>query len=423
MTTQDAHNYITEKNKLGSVPGLDNILELLERLGRPQDRCEVLHIAGTNGKGSIFSYVENVLIRAGYRVGRYISPTIFTYLERFQINKTYMPEDRLAEYVSVVSKKVDEMETAGLNSPTAFEIETAIALLYFADSDCDFVLIECGMGGRLDATNVFSNPLITAIAPIGYDHMQYLGDSIEDIAREKAGIIKPGACCISSAQTEAAECVIKERCRELGTEYITFSHSDIEIKRMDISGSEFWAFGNSYRISLLGEHQIENAVTALLILRQLQKKYELSEDCIKNGLLYTAWPGRLTKISEEPYIFVDGAHNVPAWLALRKSINKYFTNRRIIFIIGVLRDKEYEKMIDIFQAVMSHVIAITPDSPRALEADVLVRLLRERGISSDASDNADEALALAKERAKTDDVILVCGSLSFIGDYLSYGKN
>lgn len=420
MDYKSAINYIEVKNKLGSVPGLDNVKELLRRLGNPQDKCKCLHIAGTNGKGSVFSFVQEILIEAGYSVGRYVSPTIFCYLERFQINKVNMSEDDFARMLTIVAEQVDSMTADGLNSPTSFEIETAIAFLYFERMQVDYVLIECGMGGELDATNVIECPVVTAFASIGMDHMQILGDTLEKIAMQKAGIIKPGSICVSAPQDKEAEAVIADRCKMLGNELIFVDEDGINIQSMDIDRTVFNYKGNSYEITLLGDHQVINAATAIEVSRCI---VGISEENIRQGLAKTVWSGRLTKMSDSPLMFVDGAHNEPAWTMLRKAVNKYFTNRRIIYIIGVLGDKEYTRLVDIFADTMSYVVAITPDSPRALDKDVLAGLLRDRGIARvETADTSDEAMKLAFMSADTSDVILVCGSLSFISDYLDYDR-
>lgn len=425
MNFYTAMEYIEDKNKLGVVPGLDNIIELLTRLGSPQNKVKCLHIAGTNGKGSIFSFVENVLIDAGYKVGRYISPTIFEYLERFQINKNIMHEDTFAAYIDKVSKVIRKMEAEGLPSPTAFEIETAVAFLYFADELCDFCLIECGMGGTLDATNVIDNPLVCAFASISMDHMQFLGNSLSEIATNKAGIIRDNAICISAPQKDESSKVLKAVAAAHQCNYYMTSMNDVSDINYHISGTSFSYRGESYEISLLGIHQISNAITAIEIINAIAKLScgdRISLNNIQNGLANTVWPGRMTKISENPYIFVDGAHNEDAWLCLRQNINKYFTNRRIIYIIGVLKDKEYSKMVDILCDSMEYAIAITPNSPRGLDKNVLAGLILDKNIRCSLADNCDEAMHLALDYATKDDVILVCGSLSFLKEYLTWSQ-
>ncbi|MBQ9609237.1 MAG: bifunctional folylpolyglutamate synthase/dihydrofolate synthase [Lachnospiraceae bacterium] len=414
MDINAAMEYIDRKNKLGIVPGLDNVRELLRRLDNPQDKCKALHISGTNGKGSIFAFVESALIEAGFTVGRYISPTIFEYLERFQINKKNMDEDTFCRLLEQVADVIEKMEKDGYPSPTAFEIETAIAFLYFAEKKCDYTLIECGMGGTLDATNVIKNKLISVIAQISIDHTAFLGDTIEQIAVHKAGIIKEDSVCVSAPQMEEAVRVLKTVCAEKNSEFVMVDETDFHIEKDETDGIFFSYKGEEYDIGLIGAHQIINASTAIEVLKILNIDYEF----IKEGLHKTEWKGRLTKVNDRPLMYVDGAHNEAAWIYLKNNINKYFTNKKIIYIIGVLKDKEYEKMIDILCDNMSYAITITPDTPRALDNYKLAELISNKGIKAETADTYEDAVRMAFDAAGDEDVIMVCGSLSFISDYL-----
>lgn len=419
-----AKEYIDEKNKLGIVPGLDNVRELLSRLGNPQNNVRCLHIAGTNGKGSIFSFVEGILIEAGYRVGRYVSPTIFDYLERFQVDRSIMDEDTFASLVAAVKPHVDEMTERG-NSPTAFEIETAIAFLYFDMCDCDIMLIECGMGGREDATNVFEAPLACVMASISLDHMQFLGATISEITRAKAGIIKEKGICVSYPQGQEARTELERCCEERSATLRIPKTDELLIKGMDVNGADFSYKNIDYHIRLLGVHQVYNAVTAIEVIDYINSTqvFDISTAAVKKGLDITGWQGRMTKVCDSPLVFVDGAHNEDAWLMLKKTVNKYFTNKRIIYIMGVLKDKEYVKMIDILCPTMKYVIAVTPENERGLDKDILRELAAEREIPAVTADNADEAMHKALGISTSDDVIIVCGSLSFIAPYLNFFDN
>ena len=410
------------------MPGLTQVKELLRRLGNPQNMCRTLHIAGTNGKGSVFAFVQESLLVAGYHVGRYISPTILTYLERYQLDRHYMSENEFAALLTEVATVIEAMETDGFASPTAFEIETAVAFLYFARNHVDYVLLECGMGGREDATNVLEKPEICVFAPISMDHMQFLGDTLTKIAAEKAGIIKPGTIVISAPQAPEVSQVLRQTCKEQQASYIEVKPSDWEVVQMSLDGTDMVERGTRqdaddpdafetkkpYHIPLLGEHQIINAQTAITILRTLY----IEETAIHEGIAQTVWPGRMTKVAEHPYIYVDGAHNVAAWEYLRTSVEKYFTNRRVIYIIGVLKDKEYGKMVDILAPTMAAAVVITPDSPRGLPKEILAALLQEKNVPVQLADTSTDALQKAGKQAEDEDVILVCGSLSFLAEYL-----
>ncbi|MBR3599203.1 MAG: bifunctional folylpolyglutamate synthase/dihydrofolate synthase, partial [Lachnospiraceae bacterium] len=250
MDYPSAISYIEEKNKLGITPGLDNIKELLNRLGNPQDSCKCLHIGGTNGKGSIFAFLQDILMEAGMKVGRYVSPTIMTYLERFQINKINMPEERFASYIHKVEESVSAMMEEGFSSPSAFEIETAVAFMYFKDEDVDVALIECGMGGKLDATNVMTRPLASVFASISMDHMTFLGDTLEEIAENKSHIIKEDSVCVAHPQSDRVSEVLKNRCEQVGASYIEVDEKDIETVSEDVMGSVFIYKNKEYSISL-----------------------------------------------------------------------------------------------------------------------------------------------------------------------------
>ena len=422
MNYNDAQEYINEKNKLGSVPGLDNEIELLKRLDNPQNRCKCLHIAGTNGKGSIFAFVENILLKMGYKTGRYVSPTISHYLERFQINQQFMSEDRFALYIEEISQIIKEMESEGLKSPTAFEIETAVAYKYFADENVDFALIECGMGGRLDATNVIDKPLATVFASISLDHMQFLGDTVEMIAEEKAGIIKKDCICVSYPQLPEVSDVLRNKCRKVNTQFFEVDMRDVCEENIDLTGTRFIWKKEEYHIKLLGVHQIYNASTALLLIEKLYEKGYLNLHydrlCVNRGLEETVWNGRMTVVSQKPLVICDGAHNEQAWKMLALSLNKYFTNKHIIFIMGVLGDKEYEKMIEILLPYMYAVIAITPDNPRALAKEIIADKIRCRGVDCMTAQKYEQALEMAYGMVNDNSMIMICGSLSFLNEYL-----
>lgn len=430
MNYLEAQNYIEEKNRLGIVPGLTQVKELLRRLGNPQDACRTLHIAGTNGKGSIFAFVQESLLVAGYHVGRYISPTILTYLERYQIDRRYMSETEFAAMITEIAPVIESMVADGFASPTAFEIETAVAFLYFARNHVDYVLLECGMGGREDATNVLVKPEVCVFAQISMDHMQFLGDTLTKIATEKAGIIKTHTTVISAPQVPEVSKVLRKTCVAQHASYIEVNPSDWEVEQMSLDGTEMMDKRTElqetnlvsdtgerrvpYHIPLLGDHQIVNAQTAITVLRTLY----IEETAIRKGIAQTAWLGRMTKVAEHPYIYVDGAHNVAAWEYLCTSVEKYFTNRRVIYIIGVLKDKEYEKMVEILAPTMAAAVVITPDTPRGLQKEILAPLLQAKGVPVQLADTSAEALQKAREQAKKDDVILVSGSLSFLAEYL-----
>lgn len=420
MDLPSAKQYIEDKNRLGITPGLDNIKELLARLGNPQNEINCLHIGGTNGKGSIFAFLQDVLIKTGMKVGRYISPTVLTYLERFQINKENMSEDKFPEYVQLVKEQVLTMEAEGLASPSAFEIETAIAFMYFRDKQVDVALIECGMGGALDATNVLESPKASVLASISLDHMSFLGDTVEEIAANKAQIIKQNSICISYPQEEKVSRVLEARCKQVNATYVEVDEESVNVISEGIDGSTFTYKNGEYTIGLPGTFQVLNACTAIEIA---QVVFGLEYETIKEAITATCWVGRFMKVNDKPLTIIDGAHNEKAWCELNTTINKYFTNRQIIYIIGVLKDKEYDKLVDILRDTMSYAIAITPDTTRGLDKDILADLLLVNGVPATTACTAEEAIAKAYAEAEEDDVVMICGSLSFLADYINHDYN
>ena len=437
MTYNEVLNYIKEKEKIGSVFGLDSIKELLRRLGNPEQGIPAIHIAGTNGKGSILAYVEEALIGAGLKVGRYISPTIFDYRERFRLNKSWASEEDTADAVTEVSLKVEEMIADGLNSPTAFEIETAVTFLLFKKWDVDVMLIECGMGGLLDATNVIESDVINVLAAISLDHMQVLGDTVQEITMQKLGIVRQGALLVSYPQTEEVNEVIDFYVEDNSVRLIASDAGKLEIISEDIKGSEFRYKGKDYRISMGGDYQIRNAITAIDVLETYFKEFgkksngtdildtdtDISEMVyahIRKGLELTRWEGRFTVFEKNPTIIVDGAHNYDAWIKLRESLNSLFPEKKFVYIIGVLADKEYKKMVDILGLTAEKVYCVESDSPRALKADELAEEFKQGGTSAESylRDYEGAIKNAMGEAIKMDTIVVICGTLSITGEMI-----
>jgi dihydrofolate synthase/folylpolyglutamate synthase len=423
MNYSEALTYIKEKEKKGSVYGLEVIRELLSRLGNPEKGIPAVHIAGTNGKGSIMSYVETSLVEAGLNVGRYISPTIYDYRERWSHNMNWASEDDVAEVLTIVRKQVDDMEGNGAGSPTAFEIETAAAFLLFKKWNCDIMLIECGMGGRMDATNVIEENVINVLASISMDHMQVLGNSIENITREKLGIVRNGSVLISYPQICTAKNVIKKYADEEDVCLKEFDASLINIIDEGIDGSSFEYDHMIFKIPLAGRYQIYNAVTAYEVLKSIRDNFldkesifKLSAEVVRKAFAGTIWDGRFQIVKRNPLVIVDGAHNEDAWKKLADSLALYFKEKKQIFIIGVLADKEYLKMIDILKPQISRAYTIQSDSPRALSAGELAIEMQKKDIEAVALEKISDILDVVTESEET---YVICGSLSMSGEVIS----
>ena len=449
MNYSEAREYLKNVNKLGSILGLNTIKELLKRLGNPQNELKVVHIAGTNGKGSIMTFVQNILMESGYKVGRYCSPAVFNEREIIRINDEYISEEQSADLLTRIKEKCDSMYSEGLPHPTSFEIETAEALMFFKEQNCDIALIECGMGGETDATNVFEKVLCSVIATISLDHTQFLGSTIEEITKVKSGIIKENCPVVMSKQTGEAESVIKKVCKQNNSKLIIPTEQDFENVEIDglTTKVTYKASNNKeYILNLqaLGTYQIKNAKTAVEVAIVLDKALtEKTNMCdasdknnstgmknninnsgntieknIKKGIEKTVWPGRMEVISKEPLIIIDGAHNPGAVLELRKTLDLYFTNKRITFIMGVLSDKDFSKEAEIIADRAERIITITPNNSRGLDghklAETLVKYNHNVQVADSLKQAAEESIDTIKENRA--DMILAFGSLSYLGE-------
>lgn len=418
MRYQEALNYIDSIKQYGIVPGLDTIRELCHRLGDPQEGLRFIHIAGTNGKGSVLAYVSTVLRCAGYKVGRYISPTIRDYRERFQINDRMITQKDLCGLMEELRPVCDGMVADGFAHPTPFEVETALGFMYFVRKQCDLVVLETGMGGRLDATNVIQGTLVAVLTSISMDHMQYLGKSLREIAGEKAGIIKPNCRVVTAWQQPEADQVIREQADRLHCPLVLADASAAKRVRYGLERQRFDYDGmRDLEIHLAGRCQIGNAVLAIEVCRALAEcGYDISEKALRQGLGETCWPGRFSILEKKPLFVVDGAHNEDAARELAQSIEQYFANKRIIFIMGVLKDKEYEKIIGLTARYADQILTVTPPgNPRAMGSYELAQEVAKVHPQVTAVDSLEEAVEISHLLAGREDVILAFGSLSYLG--------
>lgn len=447
MTFENARKYIANVSKTGSVLGLESIQNLMNELENVQGKLAIIHIAGTNGKGSTGAFLESALIMAGKRVGRYTSPAVFEELEVWRINKRNITKEEYASYVEKVKAACDRMVAKGMAHPTVFEVETALAFLYFYEKQCDYVLLEVGMGGATDATNLIKKPVCSVITSISMDHMQFLGSTLEEIAVIKAGIIKERCPVVTIRQKEEVLQVIREVAEAKGAKLFiadasecerieTLSTDIAEGKRIEPTNtdvnecchisqmiygleSDNLSVGISYNcpelgritLSMTGDYQLENSYLAVTVLKEV---LGIPEEFIKKGLREAGWPGRFETISEEPRFIIDGAHNEDAAEKLSRTLQKYFTNREITYIIGVLADKEYEKMLKIMLPLAQRVFTITPPNARALDSKSLAREAEKYHNHVTACDDIALAVNKAMECTGEDGIILAFGSLSYL---------
>lgn len=424
MNYKEAMQYVESLQRYGSVYGLDNMRLLCGYLGNPQDKLKFVHIAGTNGKGSVLAYVSTVLQTAGYKVGRYISPAVLDYRERFQVSGRMIPKAALCRYLEQVKDAAEQMAEKENAHPTIFEIETAVSFLYFLDKKCDIVILETGLGGRLDATNVIQTPVCVVFTSVSKDHMALLGDSLGEIAEQKAGIIKKRCPVVSCRQTPEVMQVLEREAAGYGCS-LTAADAETagEIKYGIKKQSFSYKTHKKLEITIAGKCQIDNAVLSVEVIDELnQAGFPVSEEQLKKGLLQTKWQGRFSVIGKKPLFIADGAHNEDAALRLAQSIRFYFTNKRIIYIIGMLGDKEYDKVLRLTSPLAEHMITVTPPhNARAMSAYELAQAAGAYHNCVTAADSLQEAVELSYLLAGQDKntIIIAFGSLSYLGELMS----
>ncbi len=423
MRYEEALSLIHERSRFGNKLTLTRIRELLHLLGDPQEDLAVVHIGGTNGKGSVSKFVYGALLAQGYRVGLYTSPYVSDFRERIECCGEWIGRDELADIADAVFGAVSVMESTGSDAPTEFEVITAMAFLYYKKKNCDFVVVEVGLGGRGDATNVLSSPLASVITSISLDHTDYLGDTLEEIAAEKAGIIKPGRPVICRVADEAARAVIRGKALACGSAFYDAEQetSPARVQESTLEGSLFSlsVLGQLYenmRIKLAGIFQIENAATALCTLEVLRRDcgVELEEQAIRKGLAEAVHAGRMETLCRDPLILIDGAHNADGMEAFCRSIRPLIRGRKTLLTLGILRDKEIERMLQSALELGVDLALSEPDNPRKAAAQDLYAVLRSLGGDAVLPGDARQALTYAMERREIYDCLLFAGSLYFI---------
>ena len=413
MNVQEALAYISGVEFFGSKPGLERIGELLEKLGNPQKGMKFIHIAGTNGKGSCAAMTASVLKAAGYKTGLYTSPYLYRFNERMQIGGKQIDDEVLAELVTRVKPAAEAMD----DHPTEFELMTAVALLWYAQEKCDVVVLEVGLGGRFDATNIIDAPACAVIMNIGLDHTAVLGDTVEQIAFEKAGIIKKGCPVVLFQQSESVTEVVRQRCEEEGSPLRIPDFSQIRSEFDSLYGQSFTYKGEAYALPLLGRHQLKNAATVLEVVEVLRERgWKLEQTDVEHGLYAVSWPGRFELLSDEPLFVVDGGHNPQCAQTVAENLLHYFPDKRRILLLGILKDKDYGGLTDILDPVTDEYICITPGSVRALPAAELADHLKRYNKSVAVCDSIRDGVSLALDRSDEDSVVCAVGSLYSVGE-------
>ncbi len=406
MIYKEALNYIMNISRLGSEYGLDRMQLICDSFGNPEDSLKFIHVAGTNGKGSVTAYLTSILRCNGYKVGTYNSPYIYNYRERFLINGEMASEEKIAKYLTLVKEKIDSIQKKNPKYYlTAFEIETIVAFLLFKDEKCDIVVLEVGLGGRLDATNIIKNKEVAVITPIGLDHCALLGNTLGEIAGEKAAIIKDIA--VTSLQSNEVMHVIEKHCVKLHLAPVA-----VVVSRDIDAGQVIAINGEIYTTHLLGEYQQENLAIAIGTIDVLKEKgWKIDEECTKKGVEETKWAVRFdVKKVNNKYVILDGSHNPHGAKSLASTLKTYFPNDQIHFVIGMLRDKDMKGILETLLPLSSKTTFIQSDSPRAASTEELVNLAKDLGYKSSEIKDINEAIE--QEINSNVKVVVICGSLT-----------
>ena len=414
MNAQEAIEYIHSFFWKGSIPGLSRTQELLRRLGNPEKKLKFVHIAGTNGKGSTAAMTASILRKAGYKTGLYTSPYIYRFNERIQVNGQQIPDEDVAKVTEYVKQFAETME----EKPTEFELVTAIGFEYFARQNCDIVVLEVGMGGALDSTNVIDTPEVAVITNIGLDHTDYLGDTVEKIAETKSGIFKENGHAVVYRGTAGVEEVFERVCAERNVSLKKADFDSLVLRSHSLEGQVFDCGGRKELfLPLLGDHQLHNASVVLSIADTLKEiGWKITEENIRDGIRDVSWPGRFDIVGRNPLFIIDGGHNPQCIDALVVNIRDYLKDRKIIALTGVLADKDYGEMYRPMMPYIQEFVCITPPNPRKLEASELAQHLRRVGATATPCETIPQGVQLAIEKAGEDGVVLCFGSLYTIGD-------
>lgn len=418
MNLKETMDYIQELGKYGVRPGLENMENLMEKLGNPHNELSFVHIAGTNGKGSVAAFISEILRQNGYCTGRYISPAVFEYREEIQVGKRPISKKELCRKMTVMREICQELVEEGKPHPTAFEVKTAMALWHFREQGCQIVVLEAGLGGLLDATNIIENTKVAVFTSISLDHMKILGGTLREIAGQKAGIMKPGAVAVAFKGEEEAVEVLREKANTLQIPLILVDAGDARKVKRGLEKQSF-SYGKyqNLTITLSGSYQIENAMVAVRAVEVLSETgFPISDKAVYQGLAKTVWPGRFQVLSRKPYFIADGAHNRDAARRLAESIEFYFTNRRILYIIGMLRDKEQEEVLKVTCPLAAQILTVPTKGERGTSSYELACKAGKYHENVTATDSVEEAVELAYLLADETAVIIAFGSLSYLGE-------
>lgn len=415
MNITEAFSFIHKTVWLGSKPGLSRTEHLLSLLGNPHKKLKFVHVAGTNGKGSTSACIASILREAGYKTGLYTSPYINVFNERMQIDGEMISDGELCELCEYIKPFSDSMTD---DPPTEFELITALSMEYFYRNGCDIVVLEVGMGGELDSTNVIDSPETAVITAIDLDHTSFLGNTVEEVASAKAGIIKEGTSVALYDCEKSVYDVFDSKCKEVGASLVTAGFDKIENVKTSLRFIEF-DFGKykNLKLGLVGSYQPKNASVAITAIELLREKgYNISDENIYNGLKNVSWAGRFEILGENPVFVLDGAHNPHGMRATVESLCEHFRDRKITFVVGAMADKDVKGMMSMLLPLADSFIAVKPDNPRAMKAEELAKLLSELGAKAQSCDTVAQGVKSALDRAGNDGIVACLGSLYFSGE-------
>ena len=415
MNYQQAIEFLEISNWMGSRLGLSRVKQLLHLAGDPQNRMQFVHIAGTNGKGSTAAMLASVLQEAGYKTGLYTSPHLRKYNERIRIDGKDVSDEEMCRAAEILAQCVEQMD----DRPTVFERITALAMVCFERAGCEVVVLEVGMGGRLDATNVVDEPACSVLCHIDLDHTEILGDTLEKIAEEKAGIIKPGCPAVAQNQSEEALAVFRRTCEELDSPLTVTDPGLLTVREQSLDGQIFdYRDRRDLRIPLVANYQLVNVMGVLDTVDVLQRSgWHISEEALREGLKKTRWAGRFEILSRDPLMIIDGAHNPDGATQLAECLATYLADRKIVFLMGVMADKDYRRMIRTVAPFAKRFVAVTPNSSRSLPCEDLARVIEaETGLPALPGGDVKSGLSLAVQGLEAGDILCIFGSLYQVGD-------
>ena len=417
MTYQETLEYIHSFPRFSNGNGPERMARLMGYLGNPQETLQFLHVAGTNGKGSTSTMLASICRKSGRKTGLYISPYILDFRERMQINGEMIPQEILVEMVETVAEGVERCRREGF-CPVEFEVVTAIAFCWFAREQCDVVVLEVGMGGRLDATNIISKPLVSVICTIGFDHTAILGDTLAKIAGEKAGIIKKNGVTAVYPMEEEPLAVISERAVTENNVLFEVDVDNVRVLEHGLFGSRVVIDGMELHVPLIGYHQVLNAANVMNAVKALREihGWKLSDETVREGIAAARFPARLELLQEKPTILLDGAHNPNGMEALAHAIRENLPGKKIVGVIGMLRDKDCDEALQLILPQLERVVTLTADSPRALTAEELAEKVRSFGVEACPGTGKEEALRQVFGSLSEEDAVVICGSLYLAAD-------